>query len=190
MRNIPTSLFDLTEKLSFDELSQEQQQFVLQWMTEEEYRMYQLITNESEALDYDISEVAPLILPVSTIPFWKKPIPIWQALSGIVATFLIIFLLPRNIEQIEDQPTQIVNVIYDTIFKPADTVVMFTTKRITDTVFVPTSIAQEMPPQRMLEAPNDSHIPLRDATTYHTSSVSLKDEKIKINLPEPIRVQL
>lgn len=189
MENIPTSIFDLIETTTFDELTQEQQEQVLQWMTEEEYRMHQLITNEAETLVYEIPPAAPLHVPAKSVPFWKKPIPIWQAVAGVAAAFLIVFFLPRNIEQIEGESTQIVNVIYDTIFKPADTVIMFTTKRITDTVFVPTSIAQQMPQQRMLEAPISSYGSIKDATVYNTSSVSLKDEKIKINLPEPIRVQ-
>ncbi len=187
MKNIPASLFDLIERHSFDELSAEQQQFVLQWMTEEEYHLHQIIASESETAQYDIPEVAPLRIPAN-VPFWRKPIPLWQAASGIAAALLLFLFLPRNIEQMKSEPTEIVSIVYDTIFKPADTVFMFTTKRITDTVFVPTTIAQETSP-RMLEAPNNMYIPWKDASS-NTSSVSLKDEKIKITLPETVRVQL
>lgn len=190
MKNIPTSIFDLIETKSFDELTKEQQQFVLQWMTEEEYHMRQLIANEAEKLAYDIPPVAPLNVRARSVPFWKKQIPLWQTFTGIAATFLIIFFIPRTSEEIESTPNQLISVIYDTIIKPADTVFVLTTKRITDTVFVPTNIAQELPQQRMLEAPSSNYTPIKDATTYNASSVSLRDEKIKISLAEPIRVQL
>ncbi len=189
MENIPTSIFDLIETKSFDELTKEQQKLVLKWMTKEEYYSHQLIANEAETLLYEIPPVAPLNVPIASVPFWKKPIPIWQAFTGVAVAFLIFFFLPRTSEEVESTPNQLISVIYDTILKPADTVFVHITNRITDTVFIPTSIAQELPQQRILEAPMN-YTAIKDATIHNTSSVSFKDEKIKINLAEPIRVQL
>lgn len=190
MENIPVELFDLLETRSFDELSAEQRLVVLKWMTEEEYRMHQMITEESESLDYFVPETTPLTIPTPIVPVWKKPIPIWQALSGIAAALLLFFFLPRKTEYIESvsEPTQIVKVIHDTIVKqlPPDTIFTVSTKFIIDTVFIGSTLVQQLP-QRMLEAPNNIYIPWKDAVA-DVSSVSLKDEKVKITLPEAIRV--
>jgi hypothetical protein len=187
MENIPAELFDLLEIHSFDELSEKQRSFVLKWMTEEEYRMHQMITEESESLDYSIPQAAPLVIPAPTVPVWKKPIPIWQALSGIAAALLIFFFLPRKTEYVAE-PTQIVKVIHDTIVKqlPPDTVFTVSTKFIIDTIFIGSTLTQVLP-QRMLEGQNNIYIPWKDAIS-DISSVSLKDEKVKITLPEVIRV--
>lgn len=191
MENIPVELFDLLETRLFDELSEDQRSFVLKWMTEEEYRMHQMITEESESLDYSIPQVAPLVVHTTpVVPVWRKPIPIWQALSGIAAALLIFFFLPRKTEYIESgvEPTQIVKVIHDTIIKqlPPDTIFTVSTKFIIDTVFIGSTLVQQLP-QRMLEAPNNFYIPWKDAIA-DVSSISLKDEKVKITLPEAIRV--
>lgn len=190
MENIPVELFDLIETRSFDELSEKQRSFVLKWMTEEEYRLHQMITEESESLDYSVPEATPLIIPAPVVPLWKKPIPIWQALSGIAAVLLVFFFLPRKTEYIESvtEPTQIVQIIHDTIVKqlPADTIFMVSTKLIVDTVFTGSTLVQTLP-QRMLEAPGNIYIQWKDAIA-DVSSVSLKDEKVKITLPEAIRV--
>lgn len=190
MENIPVELFVLLETRLFDELSEDQRSFVLKWMTEEEYRMHQMIMEESESLDYSVPESAPLVIPGPVVPIWKKPVPIWQALSGIAAALLIFFFLPRKTEYIESmaEPTQIVRVIHDTIVKqlPPDTIFTVSTKLIIDTVFIGSTIVQQLP-QRMLEAPGNIYIPWKDAIA-DVSSVSLKDEKVKITLPEAVRV--
>lgn len=190
MENIPVELFDLLETHSFEELSEEQRLFVLKWMTKEEYRMHQMIAKESELLDYSVPQPAPLIISTPVVPVWKRTIPIWQALSGIAAALMIFFFLPRKTEYIESiaEPVQIVKVIHDTIVKqlPPDTVFTASTKFVIDTVFISSTLVQQLP-QRMLEAPNNIYIPLKDAVS-DVSSISLRDEKVKITLPEAIRV--
>jgi hypothetical protein len=192
MKDLPIEIFDLLETSSFEELSNEQRQFVLIWMNEQEYRMYQMVTAESKQLDYSVPEAAPLIIPTPAIPVWKKPIPIWQAMLGIAATILIFFFIPQQkSESMESVPETypVAQVIHDTIVKqlPADTIFTVATRWVIDTVYISSALVQDLP-QRILDAPKNLYIPWGDAVA-ETASTSLKDEKNKISIPEAIRVR-
>ncbi|MBC9811975.1 hypothetical protein H9Y05_05735 [Crocinitomicaceae bacterium CZZ-1] len=192
MEHIPVELVDLLESLSFDALSQKQRQLVLNQMTEEEYRAHQKIILEATELDYAIPEVAPLIMPKPSQPFWKKPIPLWQAVSSVAAVLLLFFFLPRDSEApvTISKTSPAIQFVHDTVVKqlPADTVFTVATRWIIDTVYIGSTLVQELP-QRILEAPNNLYIPLKDAFSG-ISSVSLKEEKNRISIPEAIRVEL
>lgn len=191
MEHLPVELFDLLEAVSFDALSPEQRQFVLKHVTEEEYRAHQKIILEATELDYSIPEAAPLVIPGPIRPFWKRPIPLWQAVSSIAAVLLLFFFLSRQPESpvttSDTSPT--VQFVHDTVVKqlPADTVFTVATRWIIDTVYMGSMIVQELP-QRILDAPNNLYIPLKDAVS-EVSGISLKDEKNRISIPEAIRVQ-
>lgn len=191
MEHIPVELFDLLESVSFDALSQEQRQLVLQWMTEEEYRAHQKITLEAAELEYTLPESAPLVIPESHQPFWKKPIPLWQAVSSIAAILLLFFFLPQQSESTPAvaKATPAIQFVHDTVIQqlPPDTIFTVATRWIIDTIYIGSTLVQELP-QRILDAPNNLYIPLKAAFS-EVSSISLKEEKNRISIPEAVRVQ-
>ena len=191
MEHIPVELIDLLESVSFDALSPEQRELVLKWMTEEEYHTHQKIIRSVSELDYLVPEAAPLTITNFRQPFWKRPVPLWQAVSSIAAVLLLFFFLPRQPESVTtvSQASPVVQIVHDTVVKqlPPDTIFTVATRWIIDTVYSSSTLVQELP-QRILEAPNNLYIPLKDALSG-VSSMSLKEEKNRISIPEAIRVQ-
>lgn len=187
MENIPLEIFDLLDSKSFEELTENERVLVNEWMSEAAYRLQHRILTESANLDYEIPLVEALAIPEKSIPFWQKPIPLWQAMSGVAAAMLILFLFPKSTENNPNLQASkpLVQHVHDTIVQqlPGDTIFQVTTRILIDTVFL--SVQPQIAAQRMLEAPKNLYIPLKDAYS-NVSSVSLKDEKNKISLPEMV----
>ncbi len=96
MENIPAPIFDLIEQRSFDTLSAADQELVLQYMTQSEYKsMYktaQLLKQEAPALssvnraqkDKLMQQFVSRKQPIR--PLWNTPIQVWKA----AAIFLLL----------------------------------------------------------------------------------------------------
>ena len=193
MESVESKLFDLLEIFSFEQLDSAQKSFVLQNMTQEEFRAQQKIMVAAGLIEF--SEVTPLPLVVTK----KKaaglliPIPLYKILTGAAATFLSVwFCWPTE----TNEGTQIIgetNIIRDTIFVTKiqhDTIRLYVEKpllskneKAPDTVYIYEKSNNQLVSQRMLEpAENQPNIVLNDKT-LKTKGTPIKDDETMNLLP-------
>lgn len=93
-----TRIFDLLEKYSFEQLSEQDNIFVLSEMSKEEYDFQREIMLGAAELDYNIPKPLPFAAPLARVVFWKRPIPLYQV-SVAAALIFGFFLFTRNEEE-------------------------------------------------------------------------------------------
>lgn len=93
-----TRIFDLLEKYSFEQLSEQDKIFVLSEMSKEEYDFQREIMLGAAELDYNIPEPLPFAAPLARVVFWKRPIPLYQVGIAVALVFGF-FLFTRNEEE-------------------------------------------------------------------------------------------
>ncbi len=88
------AVYDLLETHDFDQLSINEQNLVLEFMSAEEYAVSRDMMRLSSAAYSDMEELEPmgLILPIQSKPFLLRTIPVYQLFLSIAAV-LIAFLL-------------------------------------------------------------------------------------------------
>jgi len=191
-------LFDLIESKSFEELSKEEQAFVLEHLSEEEYTLQRKVIAASAALEYPSEE--PLVLvPQEKKRFLNRSIPLYQALLG-AASIVLLFLVIGNKKPVllnwnfSDVPLQIsltngsasMQTIHDTIVKeipglrPA-------TKIIHDTIAIVQQVLQQ-PEKRLTEVTQTLIYPELNEKLLESRSQSLKDDQAANLLPPVMMV--
>lgn len=185
-------LFDLIESKSFEELNKEEESFVLNHMTEAEYRLQRHVIAGASALEYGDHEPLALELPKVKKHFLNRSVPLYQVLIG--AACLVVLFMVGNQKSYSlnwhssEYPLEIsVNgassgkVIHDTIvkeipvFRTASTI-------IRDTVTVVERILQQ-PEQRMLEVSNPMVYPELSEKLLETKSTPFKEDQTAQFLP-------
>ena len=185
-------LFDLIESKSFEELNKEEKSFVLNHMTEAEYRLQRHVIAGASALEYEDHEPLALELPKAKKFFLNRSVPLYQVLIG-AACLVLLFLVGNQKSyslnwRFSELPLEISlngaasgKVIHDTIvkeipiFRNASTI-------IRDTVTVVERILQQ-PEQRMLEVSNPMVYPELSEKLLETKSAPFKDDQTTQFLP-------
>lgn len=186
-------LFDLIASKSFEELSKDEQSFVLSHLTEAEYTLQRAVISATSELEYDIEVPLPLELPTAKKPFLKRSIPLYQVLIG--AACLALLFIASNTKSyslnwnFSGYPMEISiangassgKVIHDTIVKEMP-VFQSGSKIIRDTVTIVQNSIQQTE-KRMLEAGNSISYPELSEKLLESKSVSLKDDQTAQFLP-------
>lgn len=186
-------LFDLIETKNWEELSSEEQHFVAQHISVEEYRLQRNVVLGAEELYQDEILPLPLSLPgTQKRTVTQRTIPMYQALIAIAATILIfLWIWPRdnqteiaqanqtNAEQAVAQTKT--EYVYDTIVRYV-TLVKNAEKAVKDTVYKMVSLTQIVPEPILLQA---SAPPLPDLKKENlsTAGTSLKEDNTSQLLP-------
>lgn len=190
-------LFDLIETKNWEELSSEEQLFVAQHISMEEYRLQRNVVLGAEDLYQDEILPLPLALPgTEKRTVTQRTIPMYQALIAIAATILIfLWIWPRdnqteiaqaktpanqtNAEQAVAQTKT--EYVYDTIVRYV-TLVKNAEKAVKDTVYKMVSLTQIVPEPILLQA---SAPPLPDLKKENlsTTGTSLKEDNTSQLLP-------
>jgi len=103
LNNKEEQLFDLIDQKDFDQLTSTEQNLVLAQISEEDYRFRRSLVM-SAASTYDDAHIVPAPLLLSTeqaIPFWRKPIPLYQATLVAAAIAVMWMVFPFNHNQSE-----------------------------------------------------------------------------------------
>jgi hypothetical protein len=186
-------LFDLIASKSFEELSKDEQSFVLGHLTEAEYSLQRTVIAASAELEYDTEEPLALELPAPKKPFLKRSIPLYQVLIG--AACLVLLFMAANTKtyslnwNFSRYPLEISiangassgKVIHDTVVKEIP-VLQSGSKIIRDTVTIVQNSIQQTE-KRMLEAGNSVPYPELSEKLLESKSVSLKDDQTAQFLP-------
>jgi hypothetical protein len=187
-------LFDLIASKSFDQLTAEENTFVLQHLSEQEYRLQQKIMNSASELEFENEEPLPLVLP-SKKRFLAKSIPLYQAMLGAAAMLLLFFAIWPNQNQASsinlnfgENPltmalpgTTSVQIIHDTIVQRIPMV-----KTISAIVYDTITLIQErfkQPETRQLVVGKTLTQPEITQQLLESKSQSYKDDKIAQILP-------
>jgi len=162
-------LQELLASKAFDQLNEEERSFVLQQLSEQEYRAQYRVVTESRALfQTESARIVPLpptaalaalkqqqappvsntspVQPIARPKLWQYPVPLWQAAAACLFFVLSYGMLSYN-NNTKTTRTEIATVIRDTIFvdkikavfRPADTIV----KVIYDTLYIKESPVEE-----------------------------------------------
>jgi uncharacterized integral membrane protein len=186
-------LFDLIESKSFEELNAEEKSFVLNHLTEADYRLQRNVIAGASALEYENHEPLSLELPKAKKHFLNRSVPLYQVLIG--AACLVILFIVGNQKSVSlnwrfsEYPLEITlangassgKIIHDTIikeipvFRPASTI-------IRDTVTIVERILQQ-PEKRMLEVNNTMVYPELNEKLLETKSTPYKDDQTAQFLP-------
>lgn len=85
---------ELLESTDFSALNEEEQLLVLEFCTPEEYQLQRQMLQEAPFLFGTDAEPTPLVVEEAVaVPFWKRPVPLYQALTGIAATIALFFVI-------------------------------------------------------------------------------------------------
>ncbi len=186
-------LFDLIASKSFEELSKDEQSFVLGHLTEAEYSLQRTVIAATSELEYDVEEPLALELPTAKKPFLKRSIPLYQVLIGVAC--LVLLFMSANAKtyslnwNISGYPLEISiangaspgKVIHDTIVKETP-VFQSGSKIIRDTIILVQNSIQQTE-KRMLEAGNSVSYPELSEKLLESKSASLKDDQTAQFLP-------
>ena len=185
-------LFDLIESKSFEELTDEEKSFVMNHLTEADYRLQRNVIAGASALDYADHEPLALELPKAKKHFLNRSVPLYQVLIG-AACLILLFMVgnQKNFSlnwRFSEYPLEISvtgassgKIIHDTIvkeipvFRTASTI-------IHDTITVVERILQQ-PEKRMLEVSNTMVYPELSEKLLETKSTPFKDDQTAQFLP-------
>lgn len=125
-------LLELVESTSFDELSKEQQTFVLKHISKEEYELRTIVLREGKNA-YESLEPRKLQLEEDEKKGILIPIPLYQTVAAVAAAFLIAFFLFKQSpdEAINSEAVPLAKV--DTVYVEKilhDTVVQYKTQYV------------------------------------------------------------
>jgi hypothetical protein len=181
---IEARLFDLMDQKAFNDLNEEEKQFVLSQMSEEEYSFQQTLMEDTAELNYPDPTPLPLFSQKTTVVWYKRPIPLYQVLSGAAILVLIFSLflknetggkLPTN-QTAQNDAEPVIQKIYDTIIRE---VPVFTSsiKVIHDTVDRLQSVFTPSPTNRLINVPREfNSIPLQEVIASNQPP-SFKEDK-------------
>lgn len=172
----------LLESKDFAELSAEEQSLVQEFCTPEDYQLQRRMIVEAPQLFEQEATPSPLILEETvSLPFWKRPVPLYQALSGVAATVVLFFVIWPAEETQSDEPIQ-----NGTQTASIDTI--YQTKTIRDTVIR----YEKMPPakkhsdaqttitiheqRRLIEPTGSVYIPTPTLSDIAATGRSMKDD--------------
>lgn len=186
-------LFDLIESKSFEELNQEERNFVLNHLTEAEYSLQRSVISATAALEYDSVEPAPLQIPKEKKSFFNRTIPLYQALIG-AACLALLFIVVGNKKsyslnwRFSEHPLEIsltngassAQIIHDTIVREIP--IITASKIIRDTITIVQTILQQ-PEKRMLEVGKTVIYPELTEKLLESKSSSFKDDQTAQFLP-------
>nr|WP_294859168.1 hypothetical protein [uncultured Fluviicola sp.] len=191
-------LFDLIESKSFEELTKEEKSFVLQHLTETEYRLQRKVIFATAALEYDSEEPLALRIPKTKRHFLNRSIPLYQVLIG-AACVVLLFLVGNTKSyslnwHFSEHPLEISltngassgKIIHDTIVKEIP-VFRLASSIIHDTVTIVQNVLQQ-PEKRMLETSNYMVYPELSEKLLESKSSSLKDDQTSQFLPSVLVV--
>ncbi len=185
-------LFDLIESKSFEELTDEEKSFVMNHLTEADYRLQRNVIAGASALDYADHEPLALELPKAKKHFLNRSVPLYQVLIG-AACLILLFMVGNQKKfslnwRFSEYPLEISvtgassgKIIHDTIvkeipvFRTASTI-------IHDTITVVERILQQ-PEKRMLEVSNTMVYPELSEKLLETKSAPFKDDQTAQFLP-------
>lgn len=174
----------LLESKDFAELTAEEQLLVREFCTEEEYRLQRRMLQEAPHL-FDIdTEPAPLIVEeTQALPFWKRPVPLYQALTAVAATVALFFAIWPAQEEVSSG-SQGKNgpqtAIVDTVFRTRtirDTVIRYEkrpqAKKQPEMHTAALTISEQ---PRMIEPSGSVYIPTPSLTEITATGRSMKDD--------------
>lgn len=185
-------LFDLIESKSFEELTNEEKSFVLNHITEAEYKLQQNVIAAAPALEYPDPDPLSLELPKVKKNFLNRSVPLYQVLIG-AACLVVLFMVGNQKSyslnwRFSEYPLEISvtgvssgKVIHDTIvkeipvFRTASTI-------IRDTVTVVERILQQ-PEQHLPEASSPMVYPQLSEKLLETKSTPYKGDQTAQFLP-------
>lgn len=194
MESVESKLFDLLERHSFDQLNGSQKKFVLQHMSEEEFRSQQKVMIESGLIEYPVVSPRPLILENDKKGILLMPIPLYKVLMGIAATILgVWFFWPKDANSSAEllvktntiyDTVYVAKIKYDTIRKYSEKILMAKNEKTPDTVYVyESNNKSNFVSQRMLEpAANQANLEL-DEKKLKTKGSSIKNDETMNLLP-------
>ncbi|WP_430405440.1 hypothetical protein [Fluviicola sp.] len=187
-------LFDLIESKSFEELSSEEREFVLNHLTESEYTLQRTVISATAALEYDSVEPHALQIREKKKSILNRTIPLYQALIG-AACLVILFLAgnqknyslnwrfsgnPLEISLTNGTSASSVQIIHDTIVREIP--IITASKIIRDTITVVQTILQQ-PEKRMLEVGKTMIYPELTEKLLEGKGASYKDDQTAQFLP-------
>lgn len=181
---IDARLFDLIETTKFEDLSASDRAFVLAHMTESDYRLHGVIQAEAQGEEMPIPAPLPLVLPSAKVVWYKRPVPLYQVLSG-AAVLLLFFWFFRNPEtstkstyksgNIENSLSQ-TQIIYDTIIREIP-VYQTAIRYIHDTVKEIQYELYTQAPERELQVARELAPLALTVDILKSNATSLKDDK-------------
>ena len=188
-------LFDLIESKNWNQLSDEEMQFVLLHMTEDEFHFQRQILVEADDIFDENSDPKPLILPAKkATPILAMRIPLYQSILAVAATVLVFLMLwPKNqeIEQPVIRPVALqkqeikTKFVHDTVVKYI-TLTQIAERVVYDTItaVVQSNFKSEEP--RLFQANNN--LPILDLSPekLEVHGSSLKDENTVGLLPKMV----
>lgn len=185
-------LFDLIESKSFEELTNEEKSFVLNHMTEADYRLQRNVIAAVPALEYPDQEPLALEFPKAKKHFLNRSVPLYQVLIG-AACLVLLFVVGNQKSfslnwRFSEYPLEISlngassgKIIHDTVvkeipvFRTASTI-------IRDTVTIVERILQQ-PEKRMLEVTNTMVYPELSEKLLETKSTPYREDQTAQFLP-------
>lgn len=195
-------LFDLLEQKSFSELTPEEKNFVLEFMTEQEYQCQRKIMTVAPELKAEKHLARPLVLPSQKRSFWLKSIPMYQVGVGAAAAcFLFVFLLfqekegaggkavqtaiknPDTSHSNEGKTVKIVE--YDTIYK-WNTKVVEKIQYVLDTIYIYQDKSNFEVNSRTLVAQENRYIQDLNPRIFEAQNSSLKQDCTSRFIPKTI----
>jgi len=148
-------IYELLEKVAFDDLTPDDQALVRAQIGEENYRLQYRLLQETKSIPSQTHHIKPLVLPTSS----TRTIPLYQAVlavAAVIAFFIVIWPTSKtSIRTIyKEGPTQFsTNTIHDTIvqkevrekvvYKTINNNLTETTTEIPAPVFVQQELASE-----------------------------------------------
>jgi hypothetical protein len=196
MEELHARLFDLIESKSFEKLTEEEKNFVLTNLSEEEYKLQQKIINSASDLYDDSEEPLPLAIPTEKKKkgFFTKSIPLYQAVISVAATLLIfIAIWPKQNQSslklnFDGNPLNIslsgspaVQIIHDTIVQKIPSF-QSVSQIVYDTVLLVQQVLKQ-PENRQLEVGQRIIQPELTQQLLESKSQSYKDDKVAQLLP-------
>lgn len=180
-------LFDLIESKPFGELNNEERDFVLKQITEEEYSLQRKIHASARELAFEEAIPAPLVIPAAKKQILTRTIPLYQVLIGAACLLVGFFVFSnRKGNSIDirflENPVQVslinapgeVKIIHDTIREKLG--LRSPVQVVRDTVTQVQTVFVTRNETRLLEAGNTlNSIPL-DKNLLETGALSAKDD--------------
>ncbi len=124
-------VFELLESKDWKQLTEEERSFVAKELTQEQYCAQRKVILSAKELD-DQVEPLPLVLPAS-----RKAIviPLYQAIAGVAAAFIIAFFLFNGDSELNEESGEILLADVDTVYvdrvvHEVDTVLEYRTRYI------------------------------------------------------------
>jgi hypothetical protein len=188
-------LFDLIESKNWNQLSDEEMQFVLLHITEDEFHFQRQILVEADDIFDENSDPKPLLLPTKKVtPIFAIRIPLYQTILAVAATVLVFLMLWPNNQEIEQPIIRSVaqqkqeiktNFVHDTVVKYI-TLTQIAERVVYDTItaVVQSNFKSEEP--RLFQANNN--LPILDLSPekLEVRGSSLKEENTIDLLPKMV----